>query len=208
MILLKLFVWKTESFFRLLSSTSTLNHITFGKHTDLVQLHFGLCVILLGPPDTIQHSKCISGLAKTIHYVVVLSSIISYNAAQVGEIFGHWKIFSVYLHWLGIWDIECHHLCLLQVDPQTYLFSICIKMVCLLLYVLVCVGDQSQIVSKVHIYIYICICMCIYMYIYMYIYIYIYIYIWRVYLQKQITQKTDNIFNNFQKSWFFIVHSN
>ncbi len=65
----------------------------------------------------------------TIHYVVVHSSIKSYNAAQVGEIFGHWKIFSIYLHWLGIWDIECHHLCLLQVDPQTYLFRICIKMV-------------------------------------------------------------------------------
>ncbi len=78
----------------------------------------------------------------TIHYVVVHSSIKSYNAAQVGEIFGHWKIFSIYLCWLGIWDIECHHLCLLQVDPQTYLFRICIKMVCFLLYVLVCLGDH------------------------------------------------------------------
>ncbi len=156
MILLKFFVWKTESFFRSLSVI--LQHSEPYNMVESTQLWYNFSLVFMSYCWDLQTLFSILNafLALLRRFIMSLSTPlfinISYNAAQVGEIFDHWKNFSVYLHWLGIWDIECHHLCLLQVDPQTYLFSIFIKMVCLILYLLVCVGDQSQIVSKVQIF--------------------------------------------------------
>jgi len=76
-ILRRLFVWKMES-----SHPPTLWVVLQGRnYTALVQLQLGLCAVLLGPPNIVEHSEGIPGLAKTVLYIITCSSITSNSAA-------------------------------------------------------------------------------------------------------------------------------
>ena len=145
-ILLRFFVWKTDSL--VMSLSVILQHskpIVGGHHTALVDLQIfsAWSAVVRGPPHLVEYSEGVSGLVETVLDVIPCSSIMPYCAAHVSELFSCWQVFSVHLNWCRVGHVQQHHSCLLLADPQANLLCVSAESGRLFLHVLVSMGDQS-----------------------------------------------------------------
>ena len=105
--------------------------------------------MLWWPPYCVQTPKGIPGFAQPALNVLVGASILSDNAAQIGEGLCAGKGLVIKQDWCWSTHVQGHDLCFCLVDLQSYLLTTLAETVCLLLHLLMYVRQQHKVIGKV-----------------------------------------------------------